>query len=112
MGGGRSPGPLVESSSRQAGPDVVRVRHYHVIERQGTTDRVLATFASAFQAGRDMALRERAQRSGRRDVEDDRIRDRFPSATDMERDAAQVTAAPASISYVECSCSVTEAAAH
>lgn len=90
----------------------MNIRHYHVIERQGTTDRILATFPSAFQAGRDMALREQASRGGRRDVADDRIRDRFPSAADMEREAAQPpTPARPSISYVGCSCSITEAAA-
>jgi hypothetical protein len=84
-------------------------RHYHVIERQGTTDRVVATFPSAFQAGRDTALREQALRGSRRDVV---VRDVFPSATDMEREAAQQPAPPRmTISYVGCSCSLDEAAA-
>ncbi len=83
-------------------------RHYHVIERKGTTDRVVATFASAFQAGRDTALREQALRGSRRDVD---VRDGFPSRRDME-DAAQPPAPPrTTLSYVGCSCSLDGAAA-
>jgi hypothetical protein len=86
----------------------VITRHYHVIERKGTTDRVVATFASAFQAGRDTALREQALRGSRRDAD---VRDGFPSRLDLEADAAQPPAPPrTTLSYVGCSCSLEEAA--
>jgi hypothetical protein len=82
----------------------VNVRHYHVIERVGQTERVVATFASAFQAGRDMALRERSSHA----IERERLDEptiAFPTADDDRRGAARRELPPrAVISYMACSC--------
>jgi hypothetical protein len=82
----------------------VNVRHYHVIERVGQTERVVATFASAFQAGRDMALRERSSQVIEPEGPDQPTV-AFPTADDVRRDAARRELPPrAVISYMACSC--------
>jgi len=82
----------------------VKVTHYHVVERMGQTERVVATFASAFQAGRDMALRERSARAVERPRLDEPTMS-FPTADDVRRDAARRELPPrAVVSYVACSC--------
>ena len=83
----------------------MNARHYHVVERVGQTERVVATFASAFQAGRDMALRERSAHA----IERDRLDEptiAFPAADEVRPDAAKRELPPrAVISYMACSCS-------
>ena len=82
----------------------MNVKHYHVTERVGETERVVATFASAFQAGRDMALRERSINVSDRERHDDPSLT-FGTADDDRRDALRREAPPrAVISYVACSC--------
>ena len=78
-------------------------RHYHVTERVGDTERVVATFASAFQAGRDMALRERSQVSERERSDEPSLT--FGTADDDRRDALRREQSPrVVIGYVACSC--------
>ncbi len=78
-------------------------RHYHVTERVGDTERVVATFASAFQAGRDMALRERSHVSERERREEPSLT--FGTADDARRDALRREASPrVVIGYMACSC--------
>jgi hypothetical protein len=87
----------------------VKVRHYHVTERVGQTERVVATFASAFQAGRDMALRERSSQVPERVRQDDPMVE-FQSADDDRRDAARRDAPPRPIiSYMACCCTTEDA---
>jgi len=84
----------------------VNVRHYHVTESVGGTERVVATFASAFQAGRDMALRERASHVLERDRRDE------PMTTfGSEADARREPLPRAVISYGACSCALSTGAA-
>ena len=82
----------------------MNARHYHVVERVGQTERVVATFPSAFQAGRDMALRERSAHT----IERERLDEptiAFPTMDDVPRDAAKRELPPrAVISYMACSC--------
>jgi hypothetical protein len=87
----------------------VNARHYHVTERVGQTERVVATFASAFQAGRDMALRERSSQVPERVRQDDPMVE-FQSADDDRRDAARRDAPPRPIiSYMACCCATEDA---
>ncbi len=80
----------------------MRVRHYHVTERVGQTDRVVvATFSSAFQAGRDMALRERASHAAAPERRDDPMVE-FGPGEDVRREPQQ----RAVISYEACCCTV------
>ncbi|MGH7750766.1 MAG: hypothetical protein ACREQ5_39240 [Candidatus Dormibacteria bacterium] len=82
----------------------MNVRHYHVTERVGQTERVVATFASAFQAGRDMALRERSSQAIERERQEEPAL-AFPTVEDDRRDAARRELPPrAVISYVACTC--------
>jgi hypothetical protein len=79
-------------------------RHYHVTERVGQTERVVATFASAFQAGRDMALRERSSQVVERPRSDDPMV-AFLSAEDDRRDPGRHDPGPRPIiSYIACCC--------
>jgi hypothetical protein len=87
----------------------VNARHYHVTERVGQTERVVATFASAFEAGRHMALRERSSQVPERVRQDDPMVE-FQSADDDRRDAARRDAPPRPIiSYVACCCTTDDA---
>jgi hypothetical protein len=80
----------------------VNVRHYHVTERVGQTERVvLATFPSAFQAGRDMALRQRASHVVVHDRRDEPLV-AFGSGDDARRELPP----RAVISYEACCCTV------
>jgi hypothetical protein len=89
----------------------VNVTHYHVTERIGKTERVVATFASAFQAGRDMALRERSSQVTEHVRQDDPMV-AFQSADDDRRDAGRRDAPPRPIiSYMACCCT-TETVPH
>jgi hypothetical protein len=79
-------------------------RHYHVTERIGQRERVVATFASAFQAGRDMALRQRSSQPIEPESSEEPTM-AFPTAEDDRRDAARRELPPRPvISYVACSC--------
>lgn len=83
----------------------MNVRHYHVIERVGQTERVVATFPSAFQAGRDMALRERSSHSIELERRDEPTI-AFPTADDVRRDSTRPDLPQrVVISYMACSCS-------
>ncbi len=80
----------------------MNVRHYHVTERVGQTERVvLATFSSAFQAGRDMALRQRASHGVVTERRDEPLV-AFGSGDDLRRDPLP----RAVISYEACCCTV------
>jgi hypothetical protein len=80
----------------------VNVRHYHVTERLGQTERVVvATFSSAFQAGRDMALRERASHAVVPERRDEPMVE-FGPGEDARREPQQ----RAVISYEACCCTV------
>jgi hypothetical protein len=59
-----------------------------------------------------MALRDRALRASQPETGAERLRDTFPSASDMERDVVRHPPLPrASITYVACTCTGTVAAA-
>lgn len=82
----------------------MNARHYHVTERIGQTERVVATFPSAFQAGRDMALRQRSLQSIDAETPAEPTV-AFPTADDDRRDATRRELPPRPvISYVACSC--------
>ena len=87
----------------------MNARHYHVTERVGDTERVVATFASAFQAGRDMALRERSHVTERERSDEPSLT--FGSPDDDRRDALRRDAPRVVIRYVACSCAAHNAPA-